>query len=186
MENKVFNCVDDFYQVKNSWGVNFGVDCAYRALQVQSERGFEIGYGMMLCKNTLVKEGCNKASYGGYSIPYAWHAWCEDNGNIYDSCGALDMWGVDVSKINSVVVIDAPSTITNFKMLQKYIKNIILTLKKKGSPDVVYIQGVGEGIDIHTGKSFLMDDYHFNNLFDRIDAEAGISGTTYNFVEIIK
>ena len=185
MKNKVFNCVDDFYQVKKSWGVPFGQDCAYRALDVQREKGLEIGYGTLIVKTSLVTDDyVAENSMKGYCIPYAWHAWCEDEGNIYDSCGALTKFGVDISSIKSVLVIDAPTTITNLTIFHKYIKNTISQLSKKGSPDVVYIQGVGEGIG-EFGADF-MGDEDFNNLLDRIDAEYNITGTTENnIVKII-
>jgi hypothetical protein len=186
MENKVFNCVDDFYQVKKSWGVPFGQDCAYRALDVQREKGLEIGYGTLIVKSSLVTDTyVAENSLKGYCIPYSWHVWCEDKGNIYDSCAALTKFGVDISSINSVVVIDAPTTITNLTIFHKYIKNLISVLSKKGSPDVVYIQGVGEATDMF-GTNFMGDD-DFNTLLDAIDEKYNITGTTENnIVSIVK
>jgi hypothetical protein len=179
MENKVFNCVDNFYQVKKSWGVTFGQDCAYRALDVQREKGYEIGYGVMLVNKSLVTDAyVAENSLKSYCMPYAWHAWCEDEGNIYDSCGALAEFGVDISSIKSVGVIDAPTTITNYNLFQKYIKNIMSVLSKKNGPDVVYIQGVGQGISPY-GVDFMGDD-EFNMLIDMIDEKYNITGTTEN------
>ena len=57
-------------------------------------------------------------------------------------------------------------------------------MSKKGSPDVVYIQGVGEGIG-EFGPDFMGDD-DFNTLLDMIDAKYNITGTTENnIVKII-
>lgn len=182
MKNKVFNCVDEFYQVKNTWDVEFGRDCAYRALDVQSQKGFDIGYGTLIVKKSLVKDAyVAENSIKGYCVPYAWHVWCEDEDNVYDSCGALTEFGVDVSSIESVVMIEAPTVVNNMKIWRKYLFNIISKLDKQGSPDVVYIQGVGED-----GYDF-MGDKEFNDKLDDIDWKHNITGTTQNnVVKIVK
>jgi hypothetical protein len=182
MKNKVFNCVDKFYQVKNTWGVEFGRDCAYRALEVQNQKGFDIGYGTLIVKKSLVKDAyVAENSIKGYCVPYAWHVWCEDEDNVYDSCGALTEFGVDVSSIKSVVMIEAPIVITNMKIWRKYLFNTINKLHKQGFPDVVYIQGAAED------NYHFLGDKEFNVLLDNIDGEFNITGTTQNnIVEFVK
>jgi len=179
MNKKELKCVDSFYKFQEyARGLKYGSDCAYRALQVQGKKNYDINFGTILVHGQL-KHKSNTSHHsigGGYYSPYAWHIWNETDDAIYDSCGAISRWGYDLTNVNSVLVVDAPKLKT-LKQYEKWLEIYAKSLIRKGNPAVVYIQGIGAGLDDY-GNTILVDDDYFNEMLDEIDEDYNVSGNT--------
>ena len=187
MEKKRFKCVDNLYDFKSYiQDLKYGSDCAYRALQIQGKTNYDINFGFMLCRKSLMNgvDENFKSVGGGYCMPYAWHVWNETDDTIYDSCGALQRWGFDVCDVENVLIVDGPR-IKSVKEFDKWVSRFAKSLITKGLPPVVYIQGLGMDTD-NEGNWFVIGDDHFNSKLDIIDANHNITGfTETNIVKVL-
>lgn len=168
---KEYNNIDDIYQMDDEWGIELGIDCAYRALQIQGKVNYDINYGVVLCKRTITNRYMEPIG-NGYVLPYAWHVWNEDDDTIYDSLSALNAWGIDASKIDEVLVIEMPIIKTK-KQFFKYLHNIAKSFVGTKSPSVIYLSGYGIDIEGH-----LLNEKLFNEKLDEIDYTHNITGFT--------
>jgi hypothetical protein len=178
MNKKKLGCIDEIYEFTQYTNeLRFGSDCAYRALQVQGKTNLDINFGFVLCKKKLMNglDKNFKSVGGGYTVPYAWHVWNEDDNTIYDSCSAFSRWGFDTSKVQSVLVVDGPN-IKTVKEFDKWVEKLAKSMIMKGSPDMVYIQGIAvEQSDYEW--SVVREDF-FNSKLDFIDQNHNITGFT--------
>lgn len=186
MEKKKLACIDGMYNYKKyTEDMRFGSDCAYRALQIQGKTNLDINFGFVLCKKYLMNgvDKEYKSIGGGYTVPYAWHVWNEDDNTIYDSCGAFSRWGFDTSKVESVLIVDGPR-IKTIEQFDKYVEKLAKSMITKGSPAMVYVQGLAA--DKINDEWVVINDDVFNTKLDEIDQEHNITGfTETNIVKLI-
>lgn len=183
MEKKKFVCIDDVYEFKQyKEGLEFGKDCAYRALQVQGKTDLDINFGFILCLRGLVRpELRDRGNFGGgYVSPYAWHVWCEDDNHIYDSCRAFERFGVNIGDIQTVSLGTIPP-VQSVELFKKWVVKFSKSLAYKGYPSVVYVQGTALEFN-DFGKYILKTPDDFNSMLDDIDEAYKITGDTQNQV----
>jgi len=174
---KKYVSVDNVYNHDYNWGADLGYDCLYRALQVQGKTDLDINFGLILCKRKLLNTHAASAG-SGYVLPYGWHVWNEDDDNVYDSKLALNTCGIDVSKVEEVLVVQAPKIKTD-KQLEKYIHGLTKSFNLKNAPSIIYVAGIGQGF-----SEGVLNEEDFNKMLDEADMEFNLTGTTINNIVV--
>lgn len=193
MEIKKIKSQDDIYNyhevvmksigTKNEGQVVYGADCLYRSLYVQGKTDLDINFGLVMMKKSLLDPEVLKEQQficrGDYFLPYGWHVWNENDGEIYDSPSAMNVFmdsNVDFSKL-TVGVMDLPHFGSQIRFERKVLPSIVNRFRLKKGPDVIYL--AGNALQ-ENGQVMTWDV--MNGLLDETDEAMNLTGTTENNV----
>lgn len=153
-----------------------GLDCLPRSLQIQEVTNLDINFGMMIINKKLRSGYTKDKAYWGWSVPFGWHVWNENDDTIFDLEDALTIGGYNFNDVEKVRLITPPK-FRNPVEFERWLSKTCRSLTLKSNVDVVYIENVAIDRD---GSLMTWDD--INDLIDEVDQEYNITGQTTNHV----